>query len=98
MTIVQEDAWRDAVGALQRPLGPATYPVVAANGEQPDLCGECEVALQVGDIQANYSVLVARNIMQECLLRSDFLQKFGCIIDLQSHSLSLQVEKRFHYY
>ena len=89
VTIVREDAWREAVGgALQRPLGPATYPVVAANGEQLDLCGESEVTLRVGGIQANYSVLVARNITQECLLGSDFLQKFGCIIDLQSHSLS----------
>jgi len=88
VTIVREDAWREAVVHLHRPLDPSTCPVVAANGEQLELCGKCEVTLRVGGIQTNYPVLVARNVTQECLLGSDFLQKFGCIIDLQSHSLS----------
>ena len=42
----------------------------------------------VGGIQTIYSVLVAHNITQECLLGSNFLQKIGCIIDLQSYFLS----------
>ena len=62
--------------------------MVAANGEQLELCGSGELVLRVGGIVSAYSVLVARNITQECLLGADFLQKHGCIINLQSFSLS----------
>ena len=71
-----------------RSLEPPPSPVIAANGEQLEICGLSEVNLRVGDICACYPVLVAKNVTQECLLGADFLEKFGCIIDLRGRTLT----------
>jgi len=81
VTILREDIWTEAGNTLS--LEPPPSPVTAANGEQLEVRGLSEVNLRVGDICACYPVLVAKNVTQECLLGADFLEKFGCIIDLR---------------
>ena len=55
-------------------------PVVAANGENLALLGEATVSVQIGKTCVQHPVLVADNLMQECLLVTDFLTNQGCII------------------
>ena len=87
VTILREDVWKEAVDI--RNLEPPLSPVVAANGEQLEICGRSKVSLQVGSTHACYPVLVARNITQECLLGADFLEDFGCIINLRERTLMI---------
>jgi len=49
----------------------------------------------VGDISACYPVVVVKNITQECVLGADFLEKFGCIIDLQGWTRTTSVPLQF---
>ena len=86
VTILREDVWKEAVNT--RSLEPPPSPVIAANREQLEIRGLSEVNLRVGDICACYPVLVAKNVTQECLLGADFLEKFGCIIDLRGRTLT----------
>ena len=79
--------WKEAVDAHD--LEPSHSPVIAANGEQLNIRGRSNVSLQVGAVQAHHPVLVARNVTQECLLGADFLEKFGCIINLQGWTLRI---------
>jgi hypothetical protein len=85
VTILREDVWKEAGDSqtLELPLSP----VIAANGEQLEICGWSKVSRRVGDVHACYPVLVARDITQECLLGADFLEDFGCIIDLRGRTL-----------
>ena len=54
VTIVREDVWLDALSEQRRPLQQVNYPVVAANGEQLELCGSGEIVLHVGGIVSAY--------------------------------------------
>lgn len=99
VTIVQEDAWKEAVGAPRRPLISVTYPIVVANWEQLDNCGESEVALWVGSIQTNHSLLVAHNITQECNAAwMWFFYRNLVALLICKVILSLQEDKRFYCY
>ncbi len=80
VTIVWEDTWKEAMPT--QVLEPATCPVIAANGERLEVCGQCNVPFQVGDCQVSYPALVAKNVTQECLLGADFLEHCNCVIDL----------------
>ena len=43
-------------------------------------------------MHAVHGVLVARELMQECLLRAGFLMEHGCIVIMQSITLSVERE------
>ena len=88
VTIIREDTWREATHPRQK-LRPPTCPVVAANGEQLELCGRGEVTLKLGNILTRCPVLIAKNVTQECLLGADFLEQSGCIIDLRGRTLMM---------
>ena len=90
VTIIREDAWirREATHPRQK-LRPPTCPVVAANGEQLELCGRGEVTLKLGNILTRCPVLIGKNVTQECLLGADFLEQSGCIIDLRGRTLMM---------
>ena len=49
VTIVREDAWQEALQE-QQPLEQVNYPVVAANGQQLELCGTGTAVVYVGGI------------------------------------------------
>ena len=86
VTILREDVWKEAVDAQH--LEPPLSPVVAANGEKLDVRGRSNMILQVGGIHTHYPVLVVRNVTQECLLGANFLENFGCTINLLERTLS----------
>ena len=88
VTILREDIWKEAVDGQH--LEPPLSPVVAANGEKLDVCGSSSVSLQVGGICTCYPVLVVRNVTQECLLGANFLENFGCTINLRERTLSVE--------
>ena len=88
VTILREDVWKETVDGQH--LEPPLSPVVAANGEKLDVCGRSSVSLQVGGICTCYPVLVVRNVTQECLLGANFLENFGCTINLRERTLSVE--------
>ncbi len=89
VTIVRESVWREATSELRRrqPLSPVARPVVAANGQSLELCGQTVVLLRVGNLCVQHPVLVVKDITQQFLLGADFLERFGCVIDLRNRSL-----------
>ncbi len=89
VTIVRESVWREATSELRRqhPLSPVARPVVAANGQSLELCGQTFVLLRVGNLCVQHPVLAVKDITQQCLLGADFLERFGCVIDLRNRLL-----------
>ena len=80
-----------------------TDPIVAANGEELLIRGKFNVTLQVGGIREEYPVYVASDVTPDCLLGADFLNHFGCIVDLAKRTLvaggkcvSLKLNNRSH--
>ena len=52
-----------------------------------DCLGQDKLQLQVGDLQVQFSVLVARELTQECLLGADFLKQHDCVINMRERTL-----------
>ena len=73
MTLLHEKVWKAAVHD-QKQLTPARYPVMAVNSESLALRGQADGLLKVGEHVGVHSVLVARDMTQECLLGTDFLE------------------------
>ena len=84
--IIREDIWRST--SRRNDLRPPTHPVVTANGGEMTLLGLTDVELTVGTLVVNHPVLVASDLAQSCLLGTDFLKKYGCIINLQAGTLT----------
>ncbi len=63
------------------------HPVVAANGEQLQVLGRTTAKLQIGELQSHFPILIAKGIIQECLLGADFLMHHNCFIDLRNREL-----------
>ncbi len=87
VTIVREDAWQEAVAKQQRRLTTLNRPVIAANSQELEILGQQELTLTIGGFHTPYPVLIARGIMQECLLGADFLASQGHIVNLQQKAL-----------
>ena len=83
VTLQREDVWRRLQESNQHQLQLPIRSVVAANGDQLDLLGQSEVTLGIGGLAEKHLVLVAKRLMQECLLGADFLMQHSCVIDLQ---------------
>ena len=84
VTIIRRDIW-DEIG--QKQLETPLRAVFAANGDEINLSGQGDVCIRVGDLSVKHNVLVAECLTQDCLLGSDFLVSYGCVIDLHNHSL-----------
>ena len=52
-----------------------------------DLLGQDELQLQVGDLQVQFPVFIARDLTQECLLGADFLKQQDCVINMREQTL-----------
>ena len=89
VTIIQETVFREATVAVNRPLLKLDTHIVVANGKELEIIGKTELVLQIGHNQINFDVLVAKNILQECLLGYDFLENFDCVIDFPRKVLSI---------
>ena len=61
----------------------------AVNGENLPICGQAEVSFQVGEYVGVYKVLVVKEMIQECLLGTDFLEKGDCVIDVKNKLLTI---------
>ena len=83
VTILHANAWKSSNSSNSTSLREPARPVVAANSENLALLGEATVSEQIGKTCVQHPVLVADNLMQECLLGADFLTKQGCVVDLQ---------------
>ena len=87
VTILREDVWKEAVDGQH--LQPPLSPVVAANGEKLDVTWKEQCESAVGGVCSCYPVLVVRNVTQKCLLGANFLENFGCTINLCERTLSV---------
>ena len=53
------------------------------------ICGQAEVSFQVGEYVGVHKVLVVKEMIQECLLGTDFLEKGHCVIDVKNKLLTI---------
>ena len=90
VTILHENIWKKAVKG-KKELKQATCPVMAVNGESLPLCGQAEVTLQVGSYSGVHKVLVVRDMTQQCLLGTDFLEQCHCVINMGTRTLTVIV-------
>ena len=81
VTIAREDVWKGTLQSDWSLLTTSPQPAVAANGQELDLLGKSETTIRV-DLAKKHTVLIARGLVQECLLGADFLQKHRCVVDL----------------
>ena len=88
VTLLHEKVWKEAVQG-RRNLQPSTGPVKAVNSENLPICGQAEVSLQVGEYVGVHKVLVVKEMIQECLLGTDFLEKGHCVIDVKNKLLTI---------
>ncbi|KAL5469217.1 hypothetical protein EMCRGX_G030441 [Ephydatia muelleri] len=88
VTILHENIWKKAVKG-KKELKQATCPVMAVNGESLPLCGQAEVTLQVGSYSGVHKVLVVRDMTQQCLLGTDFLEQCHCVINMGTRTLTM---------
>lgn len=51
--------------------------------------GKCELEIFLGGVSVVHPVLVAADLMQDCLLEIDFLGKHNCTIDLNGKSIKI---------
>eukprot|EP00731_Ephydatia_muelleri_P003031 Em0001g3031a len=61
--------------------------VMAVNGEQLMVAGEIDLHLQIGTHQGKHKVLVVEQMLQQCLLGTDYLEKQKCLVDLGKRTL-----------
>jgi predicted aspartyl protease len=87
VTVVRADLWESITGGHPIELKPPQQPVVVADGKALEQLGQASVLIQVGGVSAQQIVLVVQKLTQECLLGADFLERHGCVIDLQRHHL-----------
>ena len=87
VTILHENIWKKAVKGKE--LKQATCQVMAVNGESLPLCGQAEVTLQVGSYSGVHKVLVVRDMTQQCLLGTDFLEQGHCVINMGTRTLTM---------
>ena len=88
VTILHENIWKKAVKG-KKELKQATCPVMAVNRESLPLCGQAEVTLQVGSYSGVHKVLVVRDMTQQCLLGTDFLEQCHCVINMGTITLTM---------
>lgn len=85
VTLVRKDIWDRASSDSQ--LSAPDSPVVAANGAELDIVGKTVVPLEVGGLQTEFPVLVAKTLIQDCILGADFLLHNRCVVDMHRQVL-----------
>lgn len=71
---------RDIKAKIDFKLGMVSELVVSANGQPLDSKGECEKEILLGGVSVVHPVLVATDMIQDCLLR---FPRHNCKIDLK---------------
>ena len=82
VTLIREDVWKQIHAKTLGTLQPVLRSVVTASGEKLKLLGETNVKVTIGGVSGYHLVLVAQQLTQECLLGTDFLSQYGCVVDL----------------
>ena len=86
VTLIREEVWKQIhAKALGTTLQPVLHSVVTASGEKLNLLGETNVEVTIGEVSEYHFILVAQHLTQECLLGTDFLSQYGCVVDLWRH-------------
>ena len=78
VTLVHEKVWNDI--SQDRKLLTPQCPVMAVNGDSLSLCGQIDLDLMVGKHVRTHTVLVVREMTQECLLGTDFLEQYAGVL------------------
>eukprot|EP00731_Ephydatia_muelleri_P010468 Em0005g1054a len=81
--------WNKVKIKVKSSLSPCTVPVMAVNGEQLMVAGEIDLHLQIGTHQGKHKVLVVEQMLQQCLLGTDYLEKQKCLVDLGKRTLTV---------
>ena len=89
VTLIHEAVWNKVKIKVKSSLSPCTVPVMAVNGEQLKVAGEIDLHLQIGTHQGKQKVLVVEQMLQQCLLGTDYLEKQKCLVDLGERTLTV---------
>ena len=89
VTLIHEAVWNKVKIKVKSSLSPCTVPVMAVNGEQLKVAGEIDLHLQIGTHQGKHKVLVVEQMLQQCLLGTDYLEKQKCLVDLGERTLTV---------
>ncbi len=91
VTIVNENILKKSTGTYPELISSSSCPIIVANGEELTVRGKFNVKLEIGGINEHFPVdlYVSPAITTECLLGADFLDHFGCIIDLGKKTITL---------
>eukprot|EP00731_Ephydatia_muelleri_P003528 Em0001g3528a len=89
VTLIHEAVWNKVKIKVKSSLSPCTVPVMAVNGEQLMVAGEIDLHLQIGTHQGKHKVLVVEQMLQQCLLGTDYLEKQKCLVDLGKRTLTV---------
>ena len=89
VTPIHEAVWNKVKIKVKSSLSPCTVPVMAVNGEELKVAGEIDLHLQIGTHQGKHKVLVVEQMLQQCLLGTDYLEKQKCLIDLGKRTLTV---------
>ena len=90
VTLLHERVWNHIAGGKK--LNASQCPVMAVNGESLSLCGQTKVDLMVGRHIRSHTVLVVQGMTQECLLGTDFLEQYQCVIDVRGRTMTIEGE------
>ena len=87
VTLLHERVWNDIAGGKK--LNVSQCPVM---GESLSLCGQTKVDLMVGRHVRSHTVFVVQGMTQECLLGTDFLEQYQCVIDVRGRTMTIEGE------
>ena len=94
VTLIRENVWKQIHAKTLGTLQPVLRSVVTASEKKLNLLGKTNVKVTIRGVSGYHSVLVAQQLTQECLLGTDFLSQYGCVVDVQRHltcNLMIQV-------
>ncbi len=63
-----------------------------ANGENTPILGQADLAIKVGDHTYTISVTVLKDLYQDLILGTDFLNKYGAVIDFSDKRVTFKAQ------
>ena len=65
-------------------------PVKTANGNPLDIRGVISITARIGNAEAEYDAIVAKNLSRGIILGKDILEQMGAVIDLKHETVTLE--------
>lgn len=83
VSMVHEQVWRNATGGKSGTLQPYHSTVKVANGQFLSVLGSWSTVMNINGLKLTGDFVVASDADQCALIATDFLVKYGAVLDLQ---------------